>query len=260
MKQINFLLNKIDRFYKLAINHDFDIKEFDSLPSFVNRTINFNILPSDSGNNNRRLSLERHKYLSKLQKIGEGTTRSTYILSPKKAIKVADDIYGIEQNKIEYRILSSLSSDLLPKVYDRSDNYSWIIVELVRPLYNEDEIKNLTGIDGEDFLTIMLARNKFDSFKDLINNRIKHYEDTVEDIKDPNYGWNVPEQHKLEYANEINNIINRFKFYLNNHILDKIEKFIKQTNVNPWEFGHLQNLGKSISNNLVLLDVGKVLG
>lgn len=52
MKQIDILLNNVGKFYKLATSHDFNIKEFDSLPSFVNRTIDFNILPSDSGNNN----------------------------------------------------------------------------------------------------------------------------------------------------------------------------------------------------------------
>jgi len=74
------------------------------------------------------------------EKIGEGSFRAVYALpdNPNYVMKIADELWGDadtkDMNKQEAdKFAQTGYPDLLPKVYDTADDYSWIVVERVRP-------------------------------------------------------------------------------------------------------------------------------
>jgi hypothetical protein len=73
------------------------------------------------------------------EKIGEGSFRAVYALpdNPNYVMKIADELWDDadtkDMNKQEAEIIGETYSDLLPKVYDVADDYSWIVVERVKP-------------------------------------------------------------------------------------------------------------------------------
>jgi len=73
------------------------------------------------------------------EKIGEGSFRAVYALpdNPNYVMKIADELWDDadtkDMNKQEAEIIGETYRDLLPKVYDVADDYSWIVVERVKP-------------------------------------------------------------------------------------------------------------------------------
>ena len=74
------------------------------------------------------------------EKIGEGSFRAVYALpdNPNYVMKIADELWGDadtkDMNKQEAdKFAQTGYPDLLPKVYDTAKDYSWIVVERVRP-------------------------------------------------------------------------------------------------------------------------------
>lgn len=116
---------------------------------------------------------EMREYVEdRLQRIGEGSSRTVFILSPRFALKLAnldDDGYddgsaatdsekGIAQNEAEFNTyMEAKDSNIIPKVQDYHPGFLWLIVELVRPIKNEREFKKLTGFDEFDMLSIVDA-------------------------------------------------------------------------------------------------------
>lgn len=212
---ISNLLDLSFVFYKFAA---FDLKYFDSLPPMNSDELENEEL------DNALISKERLDYLSQLPKVNSGGDRTAYILSSKKALKIARNMSGVDQNEVEFFVLNKYRSNLLPKVFSAAKDYSWIVVELVRPLKNKKEIEELTGIDGEDFIWILSERQYYDSIEKVIKDN-----DGLSDS------------------------------YLKNPILKEIDDLINQGNLNPWELSCTFNLGKSASGHLVLLDVGRII-
>jgi hypothetical protein len=88
-----------------------------------------------------------------LVRAGLGTSRATYILSSKKALKIARNNAGVDQNIAEIVASAKLKSDLFPKVYDFDENGKWIIADLVRQLRNTEEFTEITGYTPDDFFS-----------------------------------------------------------------------------------------------------------
>lgn len=66
--------------------------------------------------------------------LGHGSSRAAYIVSSKKALKLSLSPAGTAQNKQEYNFLKENQGPYFPKVYDCAPDYTWIEVELVRPI------------------------------------------------------------------------------------------------------------------------------
>ncbi len=236
MNRYSDILLKCASYYKICVSSQFDKNKFNSLPAF-----------SPYGDRSFIISKEREKYLSQFTYINGGSSRYSYILSSKKTLKVAKYKGGLIQNREEYKILSSNTSNFLPKVYDHANDYSWIIVELVRPFDYSGEIYSLTGINDDDFFLMMHAWTDFTSYKDIIKNQINNLNQNIEEAKLDKY--------------DISSLIkerDRWISYLNNSFLNELAQFFNKTNVKPSEFGFPFNLGKSSSGHLVLLDLGRI--
>lgn len=106
--------------------------------------------------------------------IDEGSSRIVFAVSPKQAIKLAGGEglsnnaetvknpniemknmrkAGEHQNSIEYQIyeasLAGEYSELLPRIFDKADDNSWLLVELVRPLHDNGERRDLMGFEND---------------------------------------------------------------------------------------------------------------
>jgi hypothetical protein len=154
---------------------------------------------------------------------------------------------GLEGNKIEFENLKKYNSVWLPKVFNRANDYSWIEVEFVRPLNDKREITNLTGVDGDWFIIIMMTRNREKSMNEAIDFLIKRNEKHL--IKIPNSSY-------LKANDKIIAISLLLNSYKNNPFLMELDQLITEANLEPYEFSLIENLGESITGHLVLLDIG----
>lgn len=225
MIDIKSILRLSSEFIKFA--RSFDLVEFDSLPPFrIRNGIKTFFSP------------ERKEMLQNLTKIGMGGSRNTYVLSSKKALKVAKNERGENGNKNEFEILTRYQSIFLPKAFNRAKDYSWIIVELVRPIANLSEILQMTGIDGDLFQLLVNEREYSSSFEEAILKEIKI--ETFQDLK------NSSER------------ISNLESYINHPFFKELDKIIDELNLDVGELSMEQNLGKSASGHLVLLDIGEL--
>jgi hypothetical protein len=199
---------------------------------------------------------EKNEYLSKFfQVIGKGQSgRKVFLKNSKKAIKLAYNKNGIKQNKIESEILQNNNSIWLPKFYQSVIDYSWIEVELVRPLKGSYEIEELINVNGQDFISLMenLGNQKNLSLFDLINQEIDMLRKNLERLSHNKFETEFTKQNLKQF-------INKHESYLSNKYLKELQKLISATHLDPWEFAFVFNLGKSASGHLVLLDLGKIL-
>jgi len=97
-----------------------------------------------------------------LERLGEGSSRLTFIFSGNKVLKIAKDAAGVAQNEAEIIIHTSPSSvsisaaQVTTKIYDMDDNYRWLTAEMVSPMPALDpaKFKEFTGMDWEKFVKI----------------------------------------------------------------------------------------------------------
>lgn len=188
--------------------------------------------------------------------IAEGSSRATYIISSKKVLKLAINARGIAQNQAEVEQLLEYKSEFIPKYYTHDQNFKWIIVELVRPLYSNKELKNLLNISYDMFdLFFIFHETSSSSFEEFLKKEFKSF-------ITPMIKYNVDSSKSLvikEYCAN-NNI--EFSFekleqsLLNNKTLVNFMNFVfKNQNL---EYSEIvtDNLGINSDGKLVILDLG----
>jgi hypothetical protein len=92
-------------------------------------------------------------YASKfLEKMGVGSSRTTFVISTRFALKVAMNDAGIAQNRTEVRVASDPRSKIAcTRVHTVGPNTLWIVVQLVKPIQSEKEFEQLTKVSWTDF-------------------------------------------------------------------------------------------------------------
>ena len=93
-----------------------------------------------------------------LQSLGDGTTRSVYMLSSKKVLKIAQNSRkGVAQNKAEVYIWENPKMQpLVAKVFEHDSKYMWLVSELVRELHREEEFQATTGFPWDFFVDCLM--------------------------------------------------------------------------------------------------------
>lgn len=86
--------------------------------------------------------------------LGSGSSRSAFILSPKRALKIANNNAGIAQNQAELDVARDYQ-DYVPNIYGADENGKWLIVDIVRQLKSEEEFQEVSGFFLHDILDIM---------------------------------------------------------------------------------------------------------
>ena len=103
----------------------------------------------------------------KLRFLGQGSSRTVFVIDSKRVLKMAMNDKGIAQNKAELDIaMDPVSSGIVSRIFQYDPGFKWVISELVRPLSNEEEFKRLTGIPWSIFS--FLVANPTKSWRDVI--------------------------------------------------------------------------------------------
>lgn len=94
-------------------------------------------------------------YARRLEKIGQGMSRSVYSLDSKKVLKIALDKNGIEQNRTEIELSSRMRNLSIAKIYDYDDDRMWIVAEKIDTFKDEEQFEKETGWREDDLLTVL---------------------------------------------------------------------------------------------------------
>lgn len=89
-----------------------------------------------------------------LQALGTGTTRSAFLLSSTKVLKIAQNSQrGVAQNKAEVQGYNNPKmKQFVAKVFDHDARFIYLVSELVRELDTEEEFQMLTGFPWDFFV------------------------------------------------------------------------------------------------------------
>ena len=84
-----------------------------------------------------------------LEYLGSGTSRTVYGLGGDKVIKIALNVKGIEQNKLEaFAGRDAVVAKIIAKVFDSDDEYYWIVSERLTPITDAADFKEAEDIVG----------------------------------------------------------------------------------------------------------------
>lgn len=109
----------------------FDMKEFKSLP---NESIMFAYA------------------LNYLEPLGQGSSRTVFVLTSKKVLKLARNPKGVAQNQAEIQVYTDpATADAAAKIHDADEGGLWLISDMVRPVKSQQEFETLTGVSWQEF-------------------------------------------------------------------------------------------------------------
>jgi hypothetical protein len=94
-----------------------------------------------------------------LSPMGEGSSRAVYLLDSKRVLKLATNEQGVEQNRKEQEVFNSSLQPLVARLFEESQDGSWLVSELVRPLSSEEDFEALTGLPWV-VVAMFLAENQ----------------------------------------------------------------------------------------------------
>ena len=98
-----------------------------------------------------------------LEEFGIGSSRFVFYLGSGKVLKVARNVKGVEQNKLEaFAGRDPHVHSMLASVYEASTEYAWLVSELVSPLEDGDykEAEKVCGVPWSDVRRILGLSSK----------------------------------------------------------------------------------------------------
>jgi hypothetical protein len=98
------------------------------------------------------------------EKLGEGTSRVAYDLGDGRVLKVAKTDEAKKEN-IDEIAISRLGSPLVFKTYDAAEDGSWMIVEKLLPVTNDE---NVNGFALRDLTKVINAYETSDDFESFV--------------------------------------------------------------------------------------------
>lgn len=103
---------------------------------------------------------------ARLQKLGSGIDRVTFLLSSGKVLKVAYR-NNVDQNLSEIQAYKKYGPEYMPRIYEYHKDGFWIISELVKTFQSHAQFATETGLT-EKFL-VKWAQFKWENKKDEVN-------------------------------------------------------------------------------------------
>jgi hypothetical protein len=113
----------------------------------------------------------------RLESVGRGSSRATFILTPQKVLKIAGQFSdrvvgsdaGMAQNETEVSIFTDPKcKPVVAKIFDSDPEYRWLISELVRPIRTRTEWSNLAGCDLGELSSAMMDLQAGNSREDVL--------------------------------------------------------------------------------------------
>lgn len=122
------------KFLKEAALDTFSLEELSKIPSFVKRV---------------KYCREQLGF-----PIGNGSSRMVFQIDDDKVLKLAKNAKGVAQNEEEESKYYAVFDDVLPRVYEASEDYSYIVSEYVLQAKNED-FQHVFGLTFKDFCDVL---------------------------------------------------------------------------------------------------------
>ena len=148
---------------------------------------------------------------------------------------------GVRQNEKEVEVYTSPKyKKFTTKIYDfNNKNYYWIISEIVRPLKNKKEFKDLTGFFFDDLEILLLSAAIYDI------EQIEYLMDSISEIDaegdslfaDAVYASLRIPQEKIKWINDL-------------------MLFLKENKIAPEDIASIEHWGKTSEGNAIILDYG----
>jgi hypothetical protein len=86
-----------------------------------------------------------------LKRLGSGSSRIVFEIDDTKVLKLAKNLKGIAQNKVEGDwFVNDEYYNIIARVLERDDNYRWIVSERAKKI-TPTEFKRLCGVDINEF-------------------------------------------------------------------------------------------------------------
>lgn len=181
--------------------------------------------------------------------MGEGSARATFLVNPRKAIKIAKNEKGVAQNQVEWKRLTKYESAYFPKAFDKAPDDSWIEVELVRPFNNREQMLAYFEASGKVFYNFIDFITQIDYSDDIMDKLYEHYQNLGISLNRPNL---IPEA-KKELQDErdlIGTIMQKGK------LIDTFQEILF-FGMNPVEFNaDPSHFGLAGDGRLVITDIG----
>ena len=167
--------------------------------------------------------------LENLDLLGEGGSRTVFLLSPRFALKVAQSDRGKSQNATEAAISADPKfGQVLARVHQHAPDFSWVVSDLVRPLTSEKEFENLFGMPFEEFVHVIEGG------------------DYHKWVGNPN--WKVTSG--SIYPNKGDETIGTYG------LINTLRTLIKSKKLHTPELNFLEHWGKTGDGRIVILDYG----
>ena len=162
-----------------------------------------------------------------LKKLGEGSSRATYLLSSGKALKIAipnNEDKGRAQNQSELDVYTNpRTKPVVAKIFDYDPRYNWLISELVRP------------IDADEFK--------------------KHFKLSIKTLMDTTLTVYEAESNADDYLQSKPKIAKLFSMEARSFI-DACVNLIEENELSTGDLEVVNHWGKTTSGRIVLLDYG----
>jgi hypothetical protein len=198
--------NKVAESFDLFLERkkQIDFKAFKELPDNVDARMNW--LKQNA----------EHAYL------GEGSSRMVFLIDTSKVLKIAMNAKGYAQNEEEVLIYTDpKAKPIIAKIFDASEDYGWIVSEIVRPLKSEEEFKNYFGLTS------------------LSLDNVYHH-------------THFPENYSSNSNEMIKNMLNQ----ANKEIIMTLFEFMKNHELLIGDVARYEHWGKTADGRVVLLDYG----
>jgi len=181
-----------------------------------------------------------------LQKVGEGSSRTAYVLSSRFALKLAGSFKsqyvekyteaGAAQNQQEFntwRDAPPAVKAVIPESYKLEPNGLWLIADLVRPLKNVEEFFELSGGLHPTSLSSVLSSYSSTSSEE-------------------DYGTSSTS--KIESRKRVEAAIKKNKTA--KRVFRGLQQAVSAFGLDPVDFGGIRQWGKTSLGKIVLLDYG----
>ncbi len=167
--------------------------------------------------------------LENLKELGEGGSRTVFLLSSRYALKVANTDRGKSQNATEAAISSDPKfGQVIARVHSHAPDFAWVVSDLVKPLTSEVEFENVFGMPFEEFVGVIQGGD---------------YHKWVGNPK-----WRV--KSKSVYPGKGDETIGTYG------IIDTIRTLIKSKKLHTPELQFIDHWGKTGDGRIVILDYG----
>lgn len=183
-----------------------------------------------------------------LKELGHGSSRTVFLISPKKVLKVGWGEKGLAQNEAEVEVATNpATKNIVTRIFDYDPKYQWLVSEFVREFKSseEDKFERLTGFKWNLLSEFINEVKNFENIKDVFDFLERLF------INVTNSQWSS--QIKKSFYKEMLKELKSREFVL---FATNLFNIMKSSNLVGGDIKWLAHWGQTGEGRVVLLDYG----